>query len=175
MVVGIVSDTHGNRQAMDALLAHPAAETVEVWLHAGDVASDAEYIARMTDKKVYSVAGNCDWPNARVKDEYAVDLDGHRIFLAHGHTYGVRHTTDLLREAAAAEQADIAIYGHTHVVEVWEADGVLVVNPGSLSKPRDAAEGSFALMTLTAGEAPKVEILRIARPKIVQPDLHELV
>lgn len=176
MVVGIVSDTHGDRRAMDALLALPAAEAVEVWLHAGDLAPDAEYMGRMTDKTVYSVAGNCDWPNAQAKDEEVLYLDGHTIFLAHGHTLGVRHTTELLREAARDVEADIAIYGHTHVVEVREAeDAILVVNPGSLARPRDAAEGSFALMTLHAGEKPQVEIIRMARPKIVKPELPEIM
>ena len=161
MLVGIISDTHGDAAAIERVAAHPAAQRAAVWLHAGDVAPDAGYLEKLLSKKVYAVAGNCDWPNPNVKDECVLTLAGHKIFLTHGHSYGVRYTTGLFRDAALAVGADIAVYGHTHVVE--RSIGVLtVLNPGSAARPRDGAEGSFMVAELIEGELPKVEVIRFS-------------
>lgn len=161
MKVGIVSDSHGNTRAIDAMLAHPAAQGVRLWFHAGDVVPDAEYLAMMTDTEVVRVAGNCDWPDERVRDDEVRDVEGHRIFLTHGHIYGVRYTTRMLREQAEACGADIAIYGHTHVAELSPGE-LTVLNPGSVARPRDAATGSFAVMELVPGKRPTVRLVRFS-------------
>lgn len=164
MVIGIVSDTHGDMHAIEDVLARPEAARAEVWLHAGDVAPDAGYVCQLSGKMVYAVAGNCDWPSEKVKDELVLDFAGHRLFLAHGHTYGVRRGTDALVEAARQAGADIAVYGHTHVAELADlAGGILVLNPGSAARPRDAAERSFMLVELEADEKPAVELIRLAK------------
>ena len=60
MKIGIVSDSHGSTRAIDRMLSHPAAEGVTLWLHAGDITPDAEYLAMVTEgkAKVRYVAGN---------------------------------------------------------------------------------------------------------------------
>ena len=46
---------------------------------------------------------------------------------------------DLLRFAALENDCDIAMYGHTHVPYLEEdPDDVTILNPGSISKPRQA-------------------------------------
>ena len=136
MKIGIVSDSHGDTHAIDAMLARPEVQGVECWLHAGDVAPDAEYLAMLTQRRVYKVAGNCDWPSSRVPDTEVISLAGHRILLAHGHTFGVQYDTDLFLRQAAGEECDIAVYGHTHCAEFLP--GVItLINPGSIARPRD--------------------------------------
>ncbi len=39
-------------------------------------------------------------------------------------------------EAARENGADILVYGHTHVPEIRQDGGILVLNPGSLTFPR---------------------------------------
>lgn len=160
MKIGIVSDSHGSMGAVEAMLAHPAAKGVAAWLHAGDFAPDADALARLAGVPVYCVAGNGDWPSPRVKDEELVALAGHRILLAHGHTYGVQYGRERFAKAARQAGADIAVYGHTHCAENGMMDGVLVLNPGSVARPRDAMEGSFMTMELTEGNAPGVQLIR---------------
>jgi putative phosphoesterase len=44
---------------------------------------------------------------------------------------------------------DFVIFGHTHVPMVHQADGVMVINPGSCSQPRDQdRRGSYAILDL---------------------------
>ena len=154
MRVGVMSDSHGNTMAVDQAVER--AGEVDCWLHAGDLIGDAEYLAMVTDKRVINVAGNCDWPSSGVDDEAVVELGRHRLFLTHGHIYGVKRDTALLREAAISKGADIAVYGHTHVAEIDEGADCLVINPGSVSHPRDGKAQSFMVLNIE-GDKVRVE------------------
>lgn len=163
MKIGIVSDSHGSTRAIDRMLSHLAAEGVTLWLHAGDITPDAEYLAMVTEgkAKVRYVAGNSDWPEPGARYDDVVEAAGHRIFLTHGHMYGVRFTTKMLCDAAGESGCDIAVYGHTHVAEI-STGHITVLNPGSVARPRDAMQGSFLVMELEQGKAPACHLIRFA-------------
>ena len=60
------------------------------------------------------------------------------MFITHGHSYYVSMGTKELKKEARRRGVDIVMYGHTHVPHL-EVDGNLtVLNPGSLSYPRQA-------------------------------------
>ena len=90
-----------------------------------------------------------------------MEAAGHRIFLTHGHMYGVRFTTKMLCDAAGESGCDIAVYGHTHVAEI-STGHITVLNPGSVARPRDAMQGSFLVMELEQGKAPTCHLIRFA-------------
>ena len=158
MRIGIMSDSHGNTMAIDAAV--QLAGAVDLWLHAGDCIQDAEYLQLAADTEVALVAGNCDWPGSSAPQERIVAAGGHRIFLTHGHVYGVRYDTEALQEAAGEQGADIAVYGHTHVAEISPGD-IFVLNLGSVARPRDESQGSFLLLDLVEGHSPKVKLVRL--------------
>lgn len=162
MRIGIMSDSHGDRRAIDAAV--EAAGKVELWLHAGDCCPDAAYLELVSETRVVRVSGNCDWPDTSNPDEVTVEAGGHRIFLTHGHIYGVRYTTETLAAAAAEAGADIAVYGHTHVAEQVPGE-VYILNPGSVARPRDEARPSFMLVELYEDAKPKVKLLRLKNNK----------
>lgn len=162
MKIGIVSDSHGDTHALEDMLAHSAAAEAELWLHAGDVLPDADYLAMLTQQKVYKVPGNNDWPDSRVPEELVLELGGHRLLLTHGHMFGVRWTTDMLVQHALNQDCDVAIYGHTHCAEFLPG-AMTVVNPGSISRPRDERAGSFMLLELLPEQQPTGELYRLER------------
>jgi putative phosphoesterase len=56
----------------------------------------------------------------------------------------------LYERLAAAEQARVLVFGHTHKPWVHEYGGVLFVNCGSVGKPKDGdARGAFAILSAT--------------------------
>ena len=59
MRIGIISDSHGNTNAIDQAV--KVAGEIDFWLHAGDLINDAEYLRMAYDAEVVNVAGNCDW------------------------------------------------------------------------------------------------------------------
>ena len=158
MKIGIISDTHGNRGAVEAVL--NAARGIDLWLHAGDFIDDAAYLEQLADTGVVKVAGNGDWPRGDAPNETVVEADGHKIFLTHGHTYDVNHGTSILLEAARDAGCDIAVYGHTHRVD-YVKDAIIVLNPGSASRPRDERRPSFMVMELLPGQEPEVKVYRL--------------
>jgi len=162
MIVGVVSDSHGNTRAIDQMLTFLAEQGIEpdAWLHAGDVAPDADYLAMLTQKEVCKVAGNCDWPDSRVPYERIVELAGHRILLTHGHTYGAQYTLELMVQAASAKDCDAIVFGHTHAATYFPG-AITILNPGSVARPRDDGQGSFALLTLEKNQAVSAKIFRI--------------
>ena len=164
MIVGLVSDSHGDTAAIDRMLAMPGAKGAECWLHAGDFVVDADYLEMVSGKKVYKVAGNGDWPHNKAPEDLLVELSGFRIMLTHGHEHGVRYGTEILAENALNMGADIAIYGHTHIADITQAAGggnLLILNPGSVSRPRDDSFGSFMLLYLERGREPEADLFRL--------------
>lgn len=69
--------------------------------------------------------------------------------LTHGHRFYVNGGTTHLREYALANHYDIAMFGHTHVPYLGKDEDVKIVNPGSLSYPRQAdRKQTFLIMEL---------------------------
>ena len=163
MKIGLVSDSHGSSGDLDLMLAQSAARDVKIWLFAGDVALDAEYLDMVTppEVEVIKVAGNNDWPGTSLPDYETLDVAGHTILLTHGHIFGVNYGRQKLAMAAHDVGADIAVYGHTHVAENVEINGITVLNPGSIARPRDAREGSFMVMELQPEQKPAVKLIRL--------------
>jgi putative phosphoesterase len=68
----------------------------------------------------------------------------------------------LYERLAAAETADVLVFGHTHRPWMREHGGVLFVNCGSVGKPKDAdPRGAFAVLDATSGEL-RVRIERVS-------------
>ena len=163
MRIGIMSDSHRNHRAIERAVERVAEvskaegkESPSLWLHAGDNAEDATYLGLLTDVQIENVAGNTDWPDGKTPYDHVVEVLGHRIFLTHGHMYGVKATRAMLSRTAEEVGADIAIYGHTHVlsIEVEETDTgeVLILNPGSVSEPRDGKPPVCMVLEINEGE-----------------------
>ena len=161
--IGVISDTHGSLSSADRCVS--LAGEVDGWFHLGDFASDAKHIAGITGKPVYSVLGNCDsfsfvdgeenvFPmrQKRVTSERVVTVDGVRIFLCHGHRYGVDFDPYRLNCRAEELNCAAALYGHTHRGELSAFGRVLTLNPGSPSRPRGGSKQSFAILEIERGD-----------------------
>ena len=135
----IMSDSHGRNENVELAIAQVREEIGEfqMLIHLGDV-GDAREIESLAGVPCYIVRGNTDY-DAKLLNANVIEAGGHRIFATHGHLYQVDMRLDLLRFAALENDCDIAMYGHTHVPNLEEdPDDVTILNPGSISKPRQA-------------------------------------
>ena len=152
MKVLIVSDTHGRNANLEKLIS--MAKPFDSLIHLGDVEGSEEYIRRLVDGPVRIVSGNndffCDLPR-----EIEVEIGKYKVLLTHGHYYYVSLNTDELYRQARARGIDIVMFGHTHKPYLETRGGVTVLNPGSLSYPRQAGRRpSYIWMELDeAGKA----------------------
>ena len=135
----VLSDSHGRNENVELAIAQVREEIGEfqMLIHLGDV-GDARELESLAGVPCYIVRGNTDY-DAKLLNANVIEAGGHRIFATHGHLYQVDMRLDLLRFAALENDCDIAMYGHTHVPYLEEdPDDVTILNPGSISKPRQA-------------------------------------
>ena len=78
-----------------------------------------------------------------------VEAGGKRLFCSHGHRYGVKSGTEMLRSIARDNNCDAALYGHTHERYIACEDGIDIMNPGSCSCPRDGNKPSYGYIDIT--------------------------
>ena len=112
MKVLIVSDTHGREDNLEKVLEKES--PIDAMVHLGDVEGSEDYIRILTDAPVYMVAGNNDF-YTDLPGQAVIDLDGYRAFITHGHGYHVSYSPNRLVAEALHRNAQIAMYGHTHV------------------------------------------------------------
>jgi hypothetical protein len=154
VIVGLISDTHGLVRPE----VHTALAGVDLILHAGDVGGEEILEELALIAPVRAVCGNTDSPgHAGLADALDLTLDGVRVHVSHGHEVG-RPTAALL---AAAYDADVIVYGHTHRQRVDRMDGRLVVNPGAAGARRFDLLPAVGRLTLLAGVA-EVELVTLA-------------
>lgn len=133
MKILVVSDTHGyNANLVRAI---EKEKPFDLLIHCGDLAMTIEELSDFVDCPVYACAGNNDF-FYNLKQEELFHIYDHTALLVHGHRQGVSYGIDNLIYKAEERDADIVFFGHTHVPFIDEIDGVMVINPGSLTYPR---------------------------------------
>ncbi len=141
--IAIISDSHGSVE--NIALFEKRLKGVDALWHLGDHAEDAEQLAARLNCGFVAVRGNCD-PFSDAPLTYTVSWHGKRFLLLHGHTVSGRLH---LLYAAKDANADAVLFGHSHVPSIETVEDVLLLNPGSLSRPRTSKGPSIALMSLT--------------------------
>lgn len=147
MLIGIVSDTHRLngyiKKACEYL------KDCDLVIHLGDNIEDAAKIKQYYKGKVINVRGNCDFTKD-VPSERIEIIENKKFFITHGHNYNVKSNMINLKYKALEIGADIALFGHTHIAEIVEDDGILFINPGSVSMPR-SGKNSIAFIEIIDG------------------------
>ncbi len=102
-----------------------------------------------------------DWVLPYPLPEYSVLQDGKfRIVMYHGHL----HDTEADRiEFAKRFGADLLIFGHTHQPVIKEIDGIILLNPGSISLPKQDPQVS----TLAIIEEEKINIISLEEGEVL--------
>lgn len=145
MLIGLISDTHGLLRAD----VHRALAGVDLILHAGDVGGEEILDELALIAPVRAVYGNTD-PTDHRGLVHALDLtlDGVRIHVSHGHELGRTHSPEA---RAAASDADLVVYGHTHRQRIDQVGSQVVVNPGAAGACRYDLPPTVAIAELADG------------------------
>ncbi|MFJ7663885.1 metallophosphoesterase [Lysinibacillus sp. NPDC097162] len=142
MQILVMSDTHGDSAVIDKVRSfYPNVETL---IHCGDSELPFSHEALNDMKKV---RGNCDIDKA-FPDEVIIEVEDVTLFVTHGHLFNVKTSILSLSYRAKEVDAQIACFGHSHVLGAEMIDDVLFINPGSLLKPRGRNEKSFAVIDI---------------------------
>ncbi len=155
MRVLIISDTHGRHTGLDRALEE--AGDIDLFIHLGDVEGGEEYINAVVDCEKHMVRGNNDFFSDLPREEEFY-IGKYKVFITHGHAYYVSLNPEYITEEGAARKADIVMFGHTHKPYLEQKDGITVLNPGSISFPRqEGRKGSYMIMEIDEGGEPSFE------------------
>ena len=158
----LIADTHIPRRAR-ALPAQVRAEVAraDVVLHAGDwVAEDVLDDLDARAARLVGVWGNNDGPGlrARLPEVARVEIGGVRIAMVHetGPAAGRER-----RMAAAFPDADVLVFGHSHIPWDTTHDGLRLLNPGSPTDRRREPFCTYVTLRLADGAVEDVVLHRL--------------
>ena len=130
MKIIVTSDVHGKKEIISKLLYEYDGD---LFLDCGD-----SELSNYELQNFESVRGNCDfenYPNYRI-----IELDEYfKIFITHGDLY----TINEMIEISHKNKCNMILHGHTHIKKYEIIDGIYIINPGSISKPRNKDSNTF--------------------------------
>ena len=155
----VLSDSHGRADLVDRAL-EVQLRAPDAVLFLGDGLRDLR-VLEYQDISVRCVRGNCDFytlfEGQSVPEQALMQIGAYRIVMMHGHTHGVKGGMERAIAFAVQADADVLLYGHTHLArQQWFEAGMkfggqelkkplLVCNPGALQ------DGKFGTMTVYNG------------------------
>lgn len=163
MKLMIASDIHGSSYYCEKMLAAFEQEQADRLLLLGDILYHGprndlprDYAPKTVLKllnerkeKILCVRGNCDTevdqmvlPFPILADYCILESQNRLIYATHGHVYNLQTPPPLA-------PGDILLHGHTHIPANRTQDGLLYLNPGSVSIPKENSPHSY--MTLETG------------------------
>lgn len=145
MLILVISDNHG---VMNRMMDVVRRVKPDLLVHLGDSQMHLDTLKELAGCPVEAVAGNCDYSSGLPREK-EIQLGSIRAFLTHGDRYGVRSGTGYLRSVAEKRGCQLALYGHTHVPLLEYHPEMVVLNPGSISAPRQGdGIGTYGLIEI---------------------------
>jgi putative phosphoesterase len=144
MKIAVLADSHIPKRARD-LPAHAwnIINSCEAIIHAGDVLTE-EFLKRLrTVAPLYAVRGNNDLTLPHLPQTLEINLDGCLIAVIHD-------SGDKKRRAARLRKrfpnAQVVVFGHSHIPQIEWHDGQLMLNPGSATDRRMQPHYTMAVL-----------------------------
>ncbi len=152
MKILIVSDTHKKHDNLVRILEQE--ENIDLMIHLGDSEGYEDYISELAGCPLEIVSGNNDF-FTDLDREKVLEVGKYQVLITHGHYYYVAMGVEDLKKEALGRGMDIVMFGHTHRPLLDYSKGIVTLNPGSVSFPRqEGRRPSYALMELDQeGEA----------------------
>ena len=143
MKILVIGDTHGKLNKVREVYAKLT--NIDLIAHTGDLITDAAALGKEFNVPVVAAKGNCDSSYSK-EDFEIIETECGNILLTHGHMEQVNYQLTTLMYKAMEENCIAVLFGHTHKALIDECEGIHFVNPGSLSRPRDNSDGSYAIV-----------------------------
>ena len=163
----VFSDTHGHLSPLKAVFnwakdCIPPNGSICCTAFLGDGLSDLRMAADAAG--FYSewklIRGNNDY-DSNMPETALLDYGDHRFFMCHGHRHNLHGDYRTLITAGRTAGADVVLFGHSHVPFQKTVNGTLLVNPGSVGRPRSRIGATFAVIECATGCPPTAEFYGI--------------
>jgi hypothetical protein len=135
MKVGVMSDSHGSVEFVNQLIEWLKKQKVDKIIHLGD-----DYEDVMKYPEIIKIPGVFSplYKNPDIPNRLIFEFEGWKVLLTHTKE---RYKDDLPMDLKPDEviknkEANVILYGHTHIPTIERKDKVIYLNPGHL-KPID--------------------------------------
>ncbi len=160
--VAVISDTHSPRfwKKMPAAVAS-LLEGVDVILHAGDVCTPDVLDELAAYAPVHVVLGNNDGTDVAAwgaPETLEIELDGLRVAMIHD---SGQKDGRAARMRKLFPDADLVVFGHSHIPWDTASNGQRLFNPGSPTDKRRQPHGTMGQLVIDAGVLVSVEIVAV--------------
>ena len=139
----VLSDSHSY---FDEALRIFEKEKPGIVIGAGDGIKDIEELSNIYPKaEYYMVKGNCDYFDRSHNEENLFEIDNIKIFLTHGHLYGVKRSLSSIKEIGKKLNVSLIVFGHTHKPYIEKDGDITLFNPGATE------DGRYGIIILEKG------------------------
>lgn len=158
----VLSDTHAPRRwrsCPERVARH--AQTADVILHAGDVCTSDVLDELSAYAPVYVVRGNNDGPDVAAwgaPDQLELTFEGVRVAMVHDSGPAKGRTSRLRRRFP---EADLVVFGHSHIPLMREDHGMVLFNPGSPTDRRRQPHGTIGIIEVEHGRIVDIRIVPV--------------
>lgn len=157
----IASDIHGSAYYCKKMLEAYDREQADKMVLLGDILyhgprndlpreyAPKEVISLLNERRVeiLAVRGNCDAEVDQMVLQFPIMADyaviqlekDCQVYLSHGHVYHEKNLPPM-------KKGDAFLHGHTHVLRAEQKDGILFLNPGSVSIPKEDNPPTYAIL-----------------------------
>lgn len=161
----VLSDTHDDEISMEWVLDFLNREAVDTVIHLGDYFSDADILSG-NGHRLIRVPGTWDtryYPDPAVENRKFIHVENWRIFLTHTpESHYNDLATDIKPESVIARgEADLFLYGHTHIAEIRQGNGMVFVNPGHMTAHERRGCGMSCGLLELEGNRLRVRVIRL--------------
>lgn len=153
----VVSDIHGSEYYANKIKEIDEKEEADKIILLGDIyyhgprnpltrvynPGEVANILNSLKEKILCVKGNCDAEvdemisEFKFKDKIELTINGKRVLFTHGHKYNIDNIP---------QNVDILIYGHFHTGFIQEKNGIICINSGSISLPKNNTKNSYLII-----------------------------
>lgn len=131
-MITVISDSHVPNRAQE--IPKKIIEKVEeadLTIHCGDFATEQIYSEiQEFSQELVAVKGNCDFFD--LENSQTFEQNGVKVGVYHGTGITPRGDHETLVDIARNKlEVDVLFHGHTHQEDIYQEDGVLLLNPGS--------------------------------------------
>jgi putative phosphoesterase len=161
--VAVLSDTHAPRRwrSCPPRVAEHLRD-VDLILHAGDVCLAGVLDELREFAPVCAVAGNNDGPDVArwgARPTAELVLDGLRVAMVHDAGPKDGRPARMRRQFPEAE---LVVFGHSHIPLDQTGAGVRIFNPGSPTDRRRQPHGTMGLLDIAGGELVSARIVEVS-------------
>lgn len=146
----VVSDSHCRHDLLLYILSlYPNALA---YLHLGD--------SQESENDIYpfiTVKGNNDYLIAQ--EQRIITIKNLKIYMIHGHRMYLDKDNMVLK--AKKYDCNVFLYGHTHIPFYEYYQGIMILNPGALTKARSSLGATYALINIDEDNSTSIEIKKL--------------